>query len=328
MTKDITNYSAMKEVLCNLDDNIPVYLVGHMNTDYDSVGSALALTLFLRKLNKRAFMLLEEKDIPMLDWFGDTDYILTEKEEIQKPYNIIQLDGNKKQRLGVFEKYFDEANLKINIDHHENNSMQADYILAIGELSSTAEILCGLFELFDTEIDKSIAGLLFAGMVSDTYSFLQRTTKETMQFGSKLLEYGIDNQYIIKSVYLDKNENELEILADMLSNITKACDGFDYIFMDKDDETTPYKGDIYNFIYKKTIPTIQNIVGQEVLGLFLKSKGLINGEFRCNTNLDVEILAKEFGGGGHKNASGFTTDKSLEEVIEISKEYILASKVV
>lgn len=322
MSKNITDYAAMAQRLNALSDEKPVYIVGHMNTDYDSVCSCLALTRFLRKLGKTAFMLLEEKDFKMLDWFGDTSYILNENDALEKPFNIIQLDGNNSYRTGVFEKYYGEADFRFNIDHHEHNAMQADAILAISELSSTAEILCGLFDLFATDYDEKIASLLFGGMVSDTYSFLQRTTADTMAFAGKLLAHGVDGERVIKAVYLDKTERELAILKEMLNSI--VYDEFHYIVMDTEKDV--YKGDIYNTIFKKCIPTMQNIVGEEVLGLYLVQGDGINGEYRCNTDLDVAILASKFGGSGHKNASGFKTQLPLEEIIKITKEYIHDNK--
>ena len=179
------DYNILKKVINKLDDRV-ILVAGHKNTDYDSMCSSLAFTLFLNKIGKKTFMLLEEKDLSKLNWFNKLDYILSEYSGDN--YNFILLDSNRKSRLGVFEKYFDKASIKINIDHHEDNKKEADYIFVDENISSTCEII---YNLIKDNIDKDIATLLYAGIASDTNSFYKRVTPSTMLCASKLLEYGI-----------------------------------------------------------------------------------------------------------------------------------------
>lgn len=307
-------YNEIKKVIDQI--NGVIYIAGHENTDYDSICSSLALTRFLNLLGKEAYMLLEEKDFEKLTWFQNYDYIKTVIEI--EHYTFIQMDSNRKSRLGVFEPYFDHADMTINIDHHENNKKEANYILSIGEISSTSEIVYNLIQLFEKKMDQKIAALLFAGIVSDTYCFLQRTTSNTFSVASALLEYGISNQEIIKAVYLDKTEEEIKILSNMLSSI--QYDEFHYIIMDREHEL--YKNADYNIMFKKCISTVQNISSIKLLGLFLIDGNQILGEFRSNCEIDVDDLAIRLGGGGHKKASGFTTTKDLKSIIEVTKMYL------
>ena len=312
------NYKKMKQVIENLPNNELILLAGHKNTDYDSICSTLSLTIFLNKIGKKALMLLEEKDYDKLNWFNDYTYIIKEY-NIKDKYNFILLDSNRKSRLGVFEKYFDNSNITINIDHHDDNKSESNYIFVNEEISSTCEIIFNLINLYKDKIDKNIATLLYAGIASDTNSFYKRVTSNTMLICSQLLKYNIDSSYIIKNVCKNMTLEESKILSDMINNI--KYDGFHYIVMDR---KNPLYMDVnYSVIFKKCASIIYEIADIQVLALFLKElDGSISGLFRSNCDVDVDKLATELGGGGHKKASGFENNIDIKNILQISKQYI------
>ena len=312
------DYKKLKQIIDNLPNDEIIILGGHKNTDYDSICSTLSLTLLLNKIGKEAFMLLEEKDYDKLNWYGNFNFII-KKYDLSDKYNFILLDSNRKSRLGIFEKYFDKAKIKINIDHHEDNKNEADYIFVDENISSTCEIIYNLINLYENIIDKNIATLLYAGIASDTNSFYKRVTSNTMEVASNLLKYNIDSSYIIKNVCKNMTLEESEILADMISNI--KYDDFHYITMDRNNEL--YKNIDYSVIFKKCASIIYEISDIQVLGLFLKElDGSISGLFRSNCEIDVDVLATKLGGGGHKKASGFENDMDIQKVLQISKDYM------
>lgn len=312
------DYKKLKQVIETLPNDEVILLGGHKNTDYDSIGSGLSLTMFLNKIGKKAFMLLEEKDYPKLEWFNNYKYIIKEY-DIKEKYNFVLLDSNRKSRLGVFENYFDSANIKINIDHHEDNKKEADYIFVDESVSATCEIIYNLIKLFEDDLDKEIATLLYAGIATDTNCFYKRVNSNTMQIASELLKSNIDGSNIIKHTYKSMTLEESKILSDMLSNI--EYDVFHYIILDRNNSL--YKDVDYSVIFKKCASFIYEITDIKVLGLFLKElDGSISGLFRSNCEIDVDKLATMLGGGGHKKASGFENNMSIDEILELSKEYI------
>ena len=312
------DYKKLKEVINNLSNENLILLGGHKNTDYDSICSTLSLTIFLNKIGKKALMLLEEKDYDKLKWFDNFNFIISEYNGTDK-YNFILLDSNRKSRLGIFEKHFDNASIKINIDHHEDNKNESNYIFVEENISSTCEIIYNLISEYENMIDKDIATLLYAGIASDTNSFYKRVTPNTMEVASNLLKYNIDSEYIVKNVCKNMTLDESKILADMINNI--KYDGFHYIVLDRNNEL--YKGIDYSVIFKKCASIIYEISDIKVLGLFLKDlDGSISGLFRSNCEVDVDKLAKDLGGGGHKKASGFENNLDIDNILDISKEYI------
>lgn len=312
------DYKKIKEVIDNLSNDNLILVGGHKNTDYDSICSTLSLTIFLNKIGKKALMLLEEKNYDKLKWFDNFNFIINECNGNDK-YNFILLDSNRKSRLGIFEKYFDNASIKINIDHHEDNKNESNYIFVDENISSTCEIIYNLISEYENMIDKDIATLLYAGIASDTNSFYKRVTPNTMEVVSNLLKYNIDSEYIVKNVCKNMTLDESKILADMINNI--KYDGFHYIVLDRNNEL--YKDVDYSVIFKKCASIIYEISDIKVLGIFLKElDGSISGLFRSNCNVDVDKLAKDLGGGGHKKASGFENNLDIDNILDISKEYI------
>lgn len=314
----MNSYEDIKKILFNIPDTKPIIIAGHQNADLDSIGSCLALAHFLKLLNKKDItVLISDKDMPKIEWFKNHNFI---RNHIEKNnYVFITLDLNRKDRLGEFECYFEKADLTINIDHHEKNKNEADYILVDTEISSTSEMLYNLFSCFDLKINYEIASLLYAGILTDTSCFSQRLTPNTFSITSHLLEYNINYTEITKKTFLERSMPEIEALQNLLSNI--QYDHFHYVIMNRNN---PIFHDLeYSLLFKKMTPILKNIEGIKVLGMFLIDNDIIFGEFKSNCDIDVSNLAIQLGGGGHKKAAGFTSNLSIDEILSISKKYII-----
>lgn len=314
------NYIDLKETIDSIDNDTTILISGHTNADHDSICSSLALACFLNKLGKKSFVLLSEKDMDKTRWLN-TKYIINDHNLSisDNNYVFILLDANRKNRLGAFEKLFEKANFTINIDHHENNANEADYIFTDETMSSVSEILFDLMSLYNDIVDKEIATYLYSGIASDTNSFYKRTTPKNMLIASKLLEYDIDAEYIIKETCKTLSLAEANILADMIKNIT--FNKLHYIVLDRNNPL--YTNIPYSTIFKKCASYIYEICDIKVLGIFLiELDGSISGLLRSNCNIDVDSLAKEFGGGGHKKASGFETNMDIHEIVDRTINYV------
>ncbi len=313
----MNSYEEIKNVIQSIPDEKPIIIAGHENADLDSIGSSLALAFFLEKIGKKYInVLISEKDLYKISWFDNKKFINNNVKE--NSYVFIMVDLNRKSRLGEFERYFDNADLTINIDHHEKNMNESDYIIYDTEISSTCEMIFNLCTYFEESIDYNIASLLYAGILTDTASFSIRMTPDTFIIASKLLSCGIDYEYITKKTYLERSKLELKALSEMINNL--KFDVFHYIAVEK--KNPIFKNLEYSQLFKKMVPILRNIQEVRVLGIFLIDDETIYGEFKSNIDIDVSQLAIKLGGGGHKKSAGFTSNMNFNEILNISKQYI------
>ena len=227
-----SDYLKIRDALIAISDDMPILVCGHNDVDADCIGAVNALVLFLRKLGKKAFALMDKGELVAHPWFHPGAYVVDKFENSADSYVFIMLDSNRQRRLNkAFTHYFDDASFTINIDHHENNQGESDLIWAVSECSSTCELLCHLLFSFDVDLDSDIAALLYTGIVSDTMGFaINNVTEETFLACSRLLKYEIDTNQIIRNVLLEHSLEELNTLQHLLAGI--QFDEFHYIIID------------------------------------------------------------------------------------------------
>lgn len=313
----MNKFKQTKEVLLNLN-NLPIYIGGHVKPDQDSVGSCLALANFLSKLGKEVYVLLEDFDRDILSWKGD--YSKVESEVKFDKFNFIALDLNEKKRLSRFVEYFDNAEYKINIDHHQDNKYEADYTLSIPGISSTCEIIYEIINAYDKHLfDKEICDYLYAGMMNDTNCFTRRLSKKTMTIAQKLINMGADYSYIIKKTFSERTMYEFKALAKLVSEI--QFDGFHYAIVDK--SLPEFKDLSHNSIVKQIAEELRKIQGIDVFLMLIVNGDTIVAKVMSNISENADKLAAVYGGGGHKKEAGFTVrDMSVEDILQKAKEFL------
>lgn len=125
-------------VMTNISNDI--IISGHKNADFDAMCSSLALAYCLKKVNKNVKVFIEPESIKKIEYF-DLNYFLC-NEFYSKDYTFIALDLNRISRLpSIMEDCYLNANFKINVDHHNGNSTNADYILSDCNAGSTCEMV-------------------------------------------------------------------------------------------------------------------------------------------------------------------------------------------
>ena len=312
------NIKKTKEIIENLND-LPIYIAGHLKPDQDSVGSCLALAEFLKAYGKKACVLLEEKDKDILNWKGD--YSLVTSEVVHDKYNFFMLDMNEKKRLGSFEKWFDEAEFTVNIDHHQDNKFEADHTVSEPGISSTCEMIFEIISAFGKDyLTKSICEYLYAGMMNDTNCFSRRLSSKTLAVAQKLINKKIDYTHIIKKTFSERSFYEFKALAKLVSEI-KEDDGFNYVVVDKSKEE--FSKLSHNAIVKQIAEDLRKIEGFDVFLMLIKNTDSIVAKVMSNISSNADKIATVFGGGGHKKEAGFTVkDMTIEEIVEQTRNHL------
>ena len=314
------NYSKLKNLLLNLDNNLPIYLAGHLTPDQDSVCSCLALAEFLNLNNKKVKVLIKDEDKDIISWHENTRFLCSSVSD--EVYAFVALDLNEKKRLGVFEKDFDNALLTFNIDHHENNKFEARYTLTDSNMSATCEMVYNLIKYNKNNFTKDICEYLYAGILNDTNCFSRRLTKNTLKIAQNIINFGINYKYIINKTFSECSLYELKALAEVVNLL--QYDDFYYVVIDK--EKAVFKDLTHNQIVKKLAEEVRKVNTIDNLVFLIKNKNTIKAKVMTNLTDEASIIAELFGGGGHKREAGFTTEKTAEEIIKTIKNYFHKSK--
>ncbi|MBQ8424747.1 MAG: DHH family phosphoesterase [Clostridia bacterium] len=315
------NKNLNKKQIWNLIKNIsePVYIAGHLKPDQDSFCSSMALCLTLNKLGKNAKVLLKNSDLSEFLWVNQEIMKLVIENIDENKYCFIALDLNEKKRLGDFEKYFDNAKMTFNIDHHQDNKYEANYTFSNSKTSSTCQMI---FEMLEEEslFENDICEMIYAGMLNDTNCFSRRIDDKTLLVAQKLVNFGIDYSKIISETYKSRTMYEVKALSSAVNNI-KYC-GFHYLIIDKNDEC--YKNLTHNQIVKKLAEDLRVIDEIKTFIVLIKQDNKIIGKVMTNESDNANKIAELLGGGGHKKEAGFTIlNVTVEEIIEIIKNYLL-----
>jgi len=308
--------SRIKSVLKN-PENKSFFVAGHLNPDGDTIGGMLALDSFLKRLNKRDVSLYNYHSVPAICKFLKNYQKIKISDKIDGKFDVaIIIDCSDSSRIGGIIDPSKQAKTTIKIDHHADNNKWADINWSASNFSSVAEMIFMLFKFFGFHLTKEEAEYIYTGIVTDTHNFTQvNTNPQSHYIAAELLENGVDPVKIEKNIYGTKTLSALRILGKTLESITIHKSG-----------RVAY-AIITNDIFEKTgakfedtegiINYIGMIPGAYVWALFkeMPDEKSIKVGLRSIEKVDINKIAKKFGGGGHKNAAGCTLNMPLDEAI-------------
>lgn len=310
-------FRQFKNLIKSIDT--PIYLAGHVKPDHDSICSSLSLARLLEKLGKEAHVVLDENDMDILSIHGNKHLVVNNVTHDE--YCFIALDMNESYRLGKFKKFFDTAKTKINIDHHQGNRINADLIIANQEKSSTCEIIYHLIKSYGSMyLDQDIAECLYTGIMTDTSCFSRRLSPDTMTIAQKLINYGVDYEKSIRATFSYRTLYELKALGVLIEEI-KVDDMLHYLVIDKSRDE--FKNLTHNQITKTIAEELRKIEDMDIFLIFIVEGHIITTKCMSNVTKNANLIAQQFGGGGHKGEAGFTVlNTSVEEILQKTKEYL------
>ncbi len=294
-----------------------VVILTHESTDGDAVGSALAMYLSLKKLNKTVDVIIPE--------YASIFNFLPGAEEIKKegkndePYDlVITVDVTGINRLNGYAKYFEDAKVKVQIDHHQVNEMFADYNFVDPASPACAQNLIFVIEQLGVEIDKEIGTCLLTGIITDTGGFkYEGVSAETFEFTSWLLTKGVNVSDIYKRVMQTKTRANFELRKLIMDRMEFLCDSkitFTYMTLEDEKNAGAAPGD-----HEGLVEIGRDIEGAEVSIFLREIDGGYKASLRSNNYVNVSDVCVTFNGGGHKRAAGCTIFNTLE----IARENII-----
>lgn len=243
---------------------------------------------------------------------------------------IVVLDSPSLDRIGEIRQHNKEIFYNtpiLNIDHHPGNEDFGQVNLVEITATSTAEILFSLFEAINSKLmDPDIATCLLAGIITDTGSFQNtNTTPKSLTMAAQLVAAGARQQEIIQNIFKNRSLNTLKLWGEALSRLKyDEVSKIAYTFISYEDFKRTGSNSTEGLIDEllSSVPE-----AQVVLLLSEKEPGKIYGSLRTKDDVDASLLAKVFGGGGHRRAAGFTIEsvniqEAERQIIEKIKEFL------
>ena len=289
-----------------------VLVLGHRRPDGDCIGSQVALTrvLLSQGIDARA---VNTDPVPrtLRKFVGDTPFFRPDEVE-GDDFVTVTVDCADHKRVGDelagrFPKVF------LNIDHHVSNDRYAEINLVLPEASATGEILAKFFLDNEMTIDSITAEALYLGICTDTGQFCYSGTNASVfEVCRRLCEAGANPSSVAHELYEREKPGRIQLLQKFLASFrmeheNRVCIGS--IRESYYEETGTSSEDAENFVdYSRSLD------GVDIGSLLEYRNGQIKGSLRAkDSRFRVDLLAKNFSGGGHACAAGFNLEKDLDE---------------
>ncbi len=290
-----------------------IVILTHENPDGDAIGSSLGMYIALRKMGKEPDIIIPE--LPRVyNFLPEIENV--KKEGRKEPYDLaIALDCATIKMLNGWANYFEDAKVKVTIDHHGTNTMYGDYNYVNPDAPACAQTLISIIQYFGVEIDKKIGTCLLTGIITDTGGFqYQSTTPETFEFAAELLQTGVNVSDVYKRVMNTMTKANFELRKRAIERMEFFKEGkiaFTYVTKEDIEEANAETGDFEGIVEEG-----RNIEGVEVSIFLRETQKGFKVSLRSNDYVNVSDVCLLFGGGGHIHAAGCTIAQSLEQVKE------------
>jgi bifunctional oligoribonuclease and PAP phosphatase NrnA len=317
-------------VLDELRDATKLIVVTHENPDGDALGSLVAMQGILGAIGKDCLLFIDEHEFPL-----------------PQEYRFLELPGlvsappaDIEQRTVVF---LDCGNLDrnpaeafrrpgihlLNIDHHHDNTRFGTVNLVVPDASCTAEIVWDLMAGLEVTPSLTVAEALYVGLITDTGRFMyENTGRRAHLMAADLIDIGVDVHAMYRHVYEEVPYGKLALLARGLANVERYDDGRLTMtalsasdFRDSDAEESYSEG---------VIDHLRAVQGTAVAALVRDRIGNdADGQRKVSLRasddrVDVSAIARAQGGGGHRQAAGFTTGLSHDELVRFLRAELAA----
>src|SRR6201987_5056922 len=314
----MTQTTELKAIADALREHDRFLVVTHENPDGDALGSLLAATLALRALGKDAVMYLPgATPLPREYAFMPLDDLVREPPPDAADRVLLAVDCAKEDRIGD-DAAVSRAPLVLDIDHHHDNTRFGDLNLIVADASSTGEVLRDVFAELGVELTPELAEPLYIALVTDTGRFqYANTTPKALRLAAELVEAGADIHEGFQQVYESVEFAKLKLLARALDRAQVLEGGRIVVsYLLRSDFTEVGASEPYS---EGIIDYLRAVEGADMAALIREPPRQDGPTRRVSLRasvdeLDVSAIARKSGGGGHRQAAGFSSEASIEEV--------------
>jgi phosphoesterase RecJ-like protein len=309
-----------------LADARDVTLLAHVNPDADSLGSALALGIALRRRGtavRVSFATPEEmpETIVPLDVLG---LVVPPEEVPEAPELLVACDAADPARLGSLADRLQTAATSVMIDHHASNPGFGDVQVLDPGAEATVVLAHQVLVAMGAPIDADVARCLYAGLVTDTSGF-RRAGASAHELAAELVAAGVDPEALVRPLMFTHPYTWLAALGRILQSAEldpEAAGGLGMVhaFVPLDD-CRRFRAEEVDSV----VDTLRTAAEPEVAAVLKQvAPRRWSVSLRSTGRIDVAAAAGVLGGGGHRAAAGFTRDGSAGEVLAALRSALAA----
>ena len=308
--KTRTRNNTLAEIAEFLKSLDRVAVTTHVGSDGDAIGASAALVRLMRRLGATAVFCHAEGAPEYLGWLLPDEPL----RELPPDHDLLVADTSRADRTGV---PVPEAGARLNVDHHEDNPLYAEYNLVNPRAAATAEIVADLYAELEVPIDRPTAEALYVGIRTDTGGFnFRNISPRAHELVADLLRAGVVPAEVNERINRRGSIEQLRIVGVSLANAVRYGEALISTVENSDYERTGAT----ELDSKESIDQLRTVAGVDVVAHLREVPQGTKGSLRSET-VDVGEIARRFGGGGHRLAAGYTTPRRPDEARESFWEF-------
>jgi bifunctional oligoribonuclease and PAP phosphatase NrnA len=308
-------------ILAELRGARKLTVVTHENPDGDALGSLVAMQEILTAAGKDSQMFIADSEFPLPHEYRFLPLagLVSQTPDDLGERTIVFLDCGNLERNPA-EALRSPGTHILNIDHHHDNTRFGTVNLVVPEASCTAEIVWDLMHGLGVTPSLTVAEALYVGLITDTGRFMyENTSARAHLMAAELIEVGVAPHEIYRRVYEGVPYGKLALLARGLANVERFDDGILTVtelrasdFSDSDAEQSYSEG---------VVDHLRAVEGTIVAALVRDRIDSSEDDLRkvslrsSDDRVDVSAIARAQGGGGHRQAAGFSTTMGWEDLV-------------
>lgn len=296
----------MEKIIEKVKQANSIALFTHCNADLDAYGSVGAMYHCLKSQGKTVCIFLCEEIKRKFD-FLQLENIFTEPTE--QDFDLaISLDASTLDRLEQYSTFFKKFD-NVLIDHHFGGEKYYSLGYVDPQAPATCDILFDMFKKFDTSITPVMATCMYMGIMGDTGCLMHdNTTPQTFKKVADLLELGADRDSV-KQVLMSKTLAEVKVYESIIKTLQIDDNIASAVLSKKDKKALGIEESIETSDISNLLLSIEGI---KISALIKQStKNIWRVSLRAKKGFDLASLCRQFGGGGHKQAAGYTAVGNL-----------------
>ncbi|BCS34530.1 phosphoesterase RecJ-like protein [Luteitalea sp. TBR-22] len=290
----------------------PVLICGHARPDGDSLGSVMAMAAALRRRGRRVRTVCSDPAPAAFLAFPRMDTLEVTREVDAAGATVIVMESSALSRTGIAG--LERAGAVLNIDHHLGNTAYGTINWFDEGAAACVEMVADAIDALGVPWDEEIATYLYLGLLTDTGGFRHsHISARSFDLARRCVLAGADPVRVGQIAYDSFSLGRVRLMGELLHGMRLEADGRLAVLTLTPDEheragSTPDETEgLINMPF-----TAQAI--RAVCLLRNDEDGVTRVSLRSKGTIDVRAVAQQFGGGGHRNASGFTVPDPLEAV--------------